>query len=131
MAKVFLELESGAITDLSEEKIQQLESNNIPYEKDGESIYLISKRAYESGVSVYSREYDENYSKFWMQIVDSIEEGEIGMGEGALSDETLKVLYETFGDSLSFELYLGCGGDSESLSVQIIFDKNKNTYLFE
>ena len=43
-----------------------------------------------------------------MQIVDSIEEGEIGMGEGALSDETLKVLYETFGDSLSFELYLGC-----------------------
>ena len=82
MAKVFLELESSAITDLTEEKIQKLESNNIPFEKDDKSIYLISKSAYESGVSVYSREYDKNYNKFCMQIADSTE-GSIGLGEGA------------------------------------------------
>jgi hypothetical protein len=124
MAKVFLELESSAITNLSEEKIQKLESNNIPFEKDDKSIYLISKSAYESGVSVYSREYDKNYNKFCMQIADSTE-GSIGLGEGALNNETLKVLYEIFEDSLTF------GGDTESLSAEIVFDKEKNTHLFE
>lgn len=130
MAKVFLELESSAITNLSEEKIQKLESNNIPFEKDDKSIYLISKSAYESGVSVYSREYDKNYNKFCMQIADSTE-GSIGLGEGALNNETLKVLYDIFEDSLTFELYLSCGGDTESLSAEIVFDKEKNTHLFE
>ena len=127
MAKVFLELESSAITDLTEEKIQKLESNNIPFEKDEKSIYLISKSAYESGVSVQSRDYNQSFNKFCMQLADS-SDGSIGMGESRLSDEDLKVLFQLFDESLSFELYISCANDSESLTTKIIFDEEKKSY---
>ena len=62
-----------------------------------------------------------------MQLADSTD-GSIGMGESRLSDEVLKVLFQLFNESLSFELYISCADDSESLTTKIIFDEEKKSY---
>ena len=128
MAKVFLTLQSWAQTDISKEKIKLLEKNNIPFECDEKSIFLISQVAFNHGISVSSREYDKPYSKFCMQLSDSAEVS-IGMGEGSIKKEILSILYSVFGEKLYFELTLSCGSDSENLSMSIIL--NENTDLVE
>ena len=67
MAKVFLSITSYNSVTYSDEKVEFLNSHNVPFEINDGEIYLISK----SEVSVKSREYDEVYSKFCMQIADS------------------------------------------------------------
>lgn len=129
MAKVFLTLESRAKTDISIEKINLLETNNIPFEYDNNSVFLISQAAFRHGISVSSREYDKPYSKFCMQLSDSADGGSIGMGEGSIENEILSILYSVFGDSLEFELTLSCGSESENLTMSIVL--NTNTDLVE
>ena len=41
MAKVFLSLEISVKTTFTEENINKLKSNNIPFEEDSGEIYLI------------------------------------------------------------------------------------------
>ncbi len=128
MAKVYLTLTSSAKTDFDEKKIKILETHNIPYENSNNTIFLISQECYNSGVDIKSREYDEPYSKFCMQLADSAD-GSIGMGEESLEDEILEVLYNVFGNSSHFEFSLACGDDYENKSASIVL--NADVYEFE
>lgn len=130
MAKVFLSLEISVKTISDEEKIIKLNSNNIPFEEDSGEIYLINKEVYNSGADLGSREYDKPYAAFCMRLADSTESS-IGMGEGSLDDEVLAVLYEVFGDTLEFQITLSCNSEWETISSNLIFDKEENKYYFE
>ena len=88
MAKVFLTLNSWARAKNNPSSIKLLESNNIPYEKAGTTIYLISKESNKSSVDIISREYNKPYSKFCMQLSDSAL-GSIYMGEDILEKKLL------------------------------------------
>lgn len=120
MAKVFLTIKSYANVAFNEEKVELLKLHNIPYEIHDEKIYLISKTA----VSARSREYDEVYSKFCMQIADS-SDAPIYLGEGALEEDKLPVLINVFGNHLEFDIELMCNGDSSSGQLNLV--KNEGT----
>lgn len=122
MAKVSLSIKSLNSTDFNEDKVQKLESNDIPFEINDEKIYLISKGT----VDVQSRTYNKPYSKFCMQIVDSAKEASISMGEGGLDGEKLAILFQVFGWDLEFEIELSCGGEYESGTL--ITDEDPDTY---
>ncbi len=122
MAKVSLSIKSLNSTDFNEDKVQKLESNDIPFEINDEKIYLISKGT----VDVQSRTYNKPYSKFCMQIVDSAKEASISMGEGGLDGEKLAILFQVFGWDLEFEIELSCGGEYESGTL--ITDEDTDTY---
>lgn len=62
MAKVFLSLEISVKTTFTEENINKLKSNNIPFEEDSGEIYLINKKVYDSGANLRSRVYDKPYA---------------------------------------------------------------------
>jgi hypothetical protein len=122
MAKVSLSIKSLNSTDFNEDKVQKLESNDIPFEINDEKIYLISKGT----VYVQSRTYNKPYSKFCMQIADSAKEASISMGEGGLDGEKLAILFQVFGWDLEFEIELSCGGEYESGTL--ITDEDPDTY---
>jgi len=122
MAKVSLSIKSLNSTDFNEDKVQKLESNDIPFEINDEKIYLISKGT----VDVQSRTYNKPYSKFCMQIADSAKEASISMGEGGLDGEKLAILFQVFGWDLEFEIELSCGGEYESGTL--ITDEDPDTY---
>ena len=127
MAKVYLTLTSSAKASFKEETIEKLDAFNIPFEKDRDTIYLISKRCFNSGEDLKSREYEKSYSEFCMRLADSTN-GSIGMGEKSLSKEELKVLYEIFGKSLFFEISLSCGNDNENLTAQVVLNQVINEH---
>jgi hypothetical protein len=122
MAKVSLSIKSLNSTDFNEDKVQKLESNDIPFEINDEKIHLISKGT----VYVQSRTYNKPYSKFCMQIADSAKEASISMGEGGLDGEKLAILFQVFGWDLEFEIELSCGGEYESGTL--ITDEDPDTY---
>ena len=122
MAKVSLSIKSLHSTDFNEDKVQKLESNDIPFEINDEKIYLISKGT----VDVQSRTYNKPYSKFCMQIADSAKDASISMGEGGLDGEKLAILFQVFGWDLEFEIELSCGGEYESGTL--ITDEDPDTY---
>lgn len=122
MAKVSLSIKSLNSSDFNEDKVQKLESNDIPFEINDEKIYLISKGT----VDVQSRTYNKSYSKFCMQIADSAKEASISMGEGGLDGEKLAILFQVFGWDLEFEIELSCGGEYESGTL--ITDEDPDTY---
>ena len=122
MAKVSLSIKSLNSTDFNEDKVQKLESNDIPFEINDEKIYLISKGT----VDVQSRTYNKPYSKFCMQIADSAKEASISMGEGGLDGEKLAILFQVFGWDLEFEIELSCGSEYESGTL--ITDEDPDTY---
>ena len=122
MAKVSLSIKSLNSSDFNEDKVQKLESNDIPFEINDEKIYLISKGT----VDVQSRTYNKPYSKFCMQIADSAKEASISMGEGGLDGEKLAILFQVFGWDLEFEIELSCGGEYESGTL--ITDEDPDTY---
>jgi hypothetical protein len=120
MAKVFGTIDSYNSVTYSEEKVEFLNSHSVPFEINDNKIYLISK----SAVSVRSREYDEVYSKFCMQIADS-SDAPISLGEGALEEDKLPVLINVFGNHLEFYISLMC--NDESASGQLYLVKNEDT----
>ncbi len=120
MAKVFLIIKSNNSVTYSQEKVELLNSHSVPFEINDGKIYLISK----SQVSVESREYDNVYSKFCMQIADS-SDAAISLGEGALEADKLLVLISVFGNRLEFDIELMC--DDESASGELILVKNEDT----
>ena len=120
MAKVLLSITSYNSVTYSEEKVEFLNSHNVPFEINDGEIYLISK----SQVSVQSREYDEVYSKFCMQIADS-SGAPISLGEGALEEDKLPILISVFGDWLEFDIYLHCNDDSACGMLNLV--KNEDT----
>jgi hypothetical protein len=120
MAKVFLSIKSWNSASYSEEKVELLNSHIVPFEINDGKIYLISK----SEVSVRSREYDEVYSRFCMQIADS-SDAPIYLGEGALEEDKLPVLISVFGNRLEFDIELMCNDESASGSLLLI--KNEDT----
>ena len=120
MAKVFLLITSYNSVSYSEDKVELLNFHSIPFEINDNKIYLISK----SAVSVKSREYDEVYSKFCMQIADS-SDAPISLGEGALEEDKLPVLINVFGNHLEFDIELMC--NDESASGELILAKNEDT----
>jgi hypothetical protein len=120
MAKVLLSITSYNSVTYSEEKVEFLNSHNVPFEINDGDIYLISK----SQVSVKSREYDKVYSKFCMQIADS-SGAPISLGEGALEEDKLPILISIFGNHLEFDIYLHC--NDESASGQLNLVKNEDT----
>ena len=122
MAKVSLSIKSLNSTDFKEDKVQKLESNDIPFEINDGKIYLISRGT----VDVQSRTYNKPYSKFCMQIADSAKEASIGMGEGELDGEKLAILFQVFGWDLEFEIELSCGSEYESGTL--ITDEDPDTY---
>ena len=122
MAKVSLSIKSLNSSDFNEDKVQKLESHDIPFEINDEKIYLISKGT----VDVQSRTYNKPYSKFCMQIADSAKEASIGMGEGELDGEKLAILFQVFGWDLEFEIELSCGSEYESGTL--ITDEDPDTY---
>ena len=122
MAKVSLSIKSLNSTDFNEDKVQKLESDDIPFEINDEKIHLISKGT----VYVQSRTYNKPYSKFCMQIADSAKEASISMGEGGLDGEKLAILFQVFGWDLEFEIELSCGGEYESGTL--ITDEDPDTY---
>jgi hypothetical protein len=122
MAKVSLSIKSLNSSDFNEDKVQKLESHDIPFEINDEKIYLISKGT----VFVQSRTYNKPYSKFCMQIADSAKEASIGMGEGELDGEKLVILFQVFGWDLEFEIELSCGSEYESGTL--ITDEDPDTY---
>ena len=128
MAKVFLKLTISVKTTSNKEKINKLNSKNIPFEEDTGEIYLISKEVYNSGANLRSREYDKPYAVFCMRLADSTESS-IGMGEGSLDYEELAVLYQVFGDGLEFQLSLSCNSDWENISANIKFKEEGNKYF--
>ena len=127
MAKVFLSLEISVKTTFTEENINKLKSNNIPFEEDSGEIYLINKKVYDSGANLRSRVYDKPYAEFCMRLADSTS-GSIYMGEGSIGSEVLAVLYEVFGDTLEFHLSLSCNSDWEHISANIKFNEEENKY---
>jgi len=120
MAKVFLSITSYNSVTYSKEKVKFLNYHSVPFEINDNKIYLISK----SEVSVRSREYDEVYSKFCMQIADS-SDAPISLGEGALEEDKLPVLINVFGNHLEFYIDLMC--NDESASGQLYLVKNEDT----
>ena len=130
MAKVFLTLNSRARAKNNPSTIKLLESNNIPYEKAGTIIYLISKESNKSSVDIISREYNKPYSKFCMQLSDSTP-GSIGMGEDILEKKILSILYKVFSDTLYFKLTLSCNSDVENKTAKIIFNAKNKSYDIE
>ena len=127
MAKVFLSLEISVKSASSQDNINKLNSNNIPFEEYEGEIYLINKNVFDSGVDLRSREYDKPYAKFCMRLADTTD-CSIYMGEGSLDEEVLAVLYEVFGDALEFQLTLSCNSDWESISACIIFNEEEDKY---
>ena len=127
MAKVYLTLTSSAKANFKQETIERLEAFKIPFEKDGDTIYLISKKCFNSGEDLKSREYDKSYSEFCMRLADSTD-GSIGMGEKSLNKEELEVLYEIFGKSLFFEISLSCGNDNENLTAEVVLNQVNKEY---
>jgi hypothetical protein len=115
MAKVFLSITSYNSVTYSEEKVEFLNSHSVPLEINDGKIYLISK----SQVSVKSREYNEVYSKFCMQIADS-SNAPIYLGEGALEEDKLPVLISIFGNRLEFDIELMCNNESASGSLLLV-----------
>jgi hypothetical protein len=103
MVKVLLSITSYNSVTYSEEKVEFLNSHNVPFEINDGDIYMISK----SQVSVKSREYDKVYSKFCMQIADS-SGAPISLGEGALEEDKLPLLISIFGNHWEFDIYLHC-----------------------
>jgi hypothetical protein len=97
MATVFLKIKSNNSVIYGEEKVEFSNSHSVPFEINDGKIYLISK----SQISVKSREYDQVYSKFCMQIADS-SDAPISLGEGALEEDKLPVLISVFGNHLKF-----------------------------
>jgi len=130
MAKVFLTLNSWARAKNNPSSIKLLESNNIPYEKAGTTIYLISKESNKSSVDIISREYNKPYSKFCMQLSDSVL-GSIYMGEDILEKQLLSILYKVFSDTLYFKFTLSCNNDVENKTAKIIFNTKTKSYHFE
>ena len=120
MAKVFLSITSYNSVTYSDEKVEFLNSHNVPFEINDGEIYLISK----SEVSVKSREYDEVYSKFCMQIADS-SDAPISLGEGALEQDKLPVLSSVFGNHLKFDISLMWNDGSASGQLNLV--KNEDT----
>ena len=120
MAKVFLSITSYNSVTYSKEKVEFLNSHSVPFEINDNKIYLISK----SRVSVRSREYDEVYSKFCMQIADS-SDAPISLGEGALEEDKLPVLINVFGNHLEFYIDLMCNDESASGELNLV--KNEDT----
>ena len=92
-----------------------MNSHSVPFEINDGKIYLISK----SQISVKSREYDQVYSKFCMQIADS-SDAPISLGEGALEEDKLPVLISVFGNHLKFDISLMCNDESASGTMNII-----------
>ena len=97
-----------------------MNSHNVPFEIHDGEIHLISK----SQVSVKSREYDEVYSKFCLQIVDSADTP-ISIGEETLEEDKPPVLINVFGDYLEFGIHIHC--NDEYLIWQLDLVKDKDT----
>ena len=126
MAKVFLTIDSFNTAPYNEENVRVLNNHNIPFETHDHEIHLISK----TDVLVKSREYDQVYSKFCMQIADS-SDAPIRLGEGALEKDKLPILISVFGSPLEFEIDLTCNDESASGSLELVKDNDTGEISWE
>jgi len=131
MAKVFLSFNSSAKADFSQEAVDKLNSNNIPFEVSENKIYLINKEAYATGLVLETgKNKYEPHEIFCMSIADSTESS-ITMDIGLIDKSLFSVLYEIFGYTLNFEMTLDCNSLSETISAYILYDKEKDEHYFE
>ena len=131
MAKVFLSLDSSAKADFSQEAVDKLNSNNIPFEVSENKIYLISKEAYSTGLALETGKNNyEPHEIFCMSIADSTESS-ITMDIGLIDKSLFPVLYEIFDYTLNFEMTLDCNSLSQSISASILYDKEKDEYYLK
>tara|TARA_B110000879_G_C10901430_1_gene404638 strand:- start:38 stop:610 length:573 start_codon:yes stop_codon:yes gene_type:complete len=143
MAKVFLSFNSSAKADFSQEAVNKLNSNNIPYEVSENTIYLINKEAFSTICIESGKKNYEPHETFCMGIADSSESTiEMDITEGAtlealevvdgVQDKSLfPVLYEIFRHGLEFEMTLDCNSLSETVIASILYDEEKEEYYFK
>ena len=131
MAKVFLSFNSSAKADFSQEAVDKLNSNNIPFEVSENKIYLINKEAYATGLVLETgKNKYEPHEIFCMSIADSTESS-ITMDIGLIDKSLFSVLYEIFGYTLNFEMTLDCNSLSQTIRASIFYDEEKDEYYFE
>jgi hypothetical protein len=130
MAKVFLSFHSSAEADFSQEAVDKLNSNNIPYEVSDNKIYLINKEVRDYGLSIETgKNHYEPNEIFCMGIAESTV-STISMDRGRIDKSLFPVLYEIF-DNTDFEMTLDCNSLSQTIRASIFYDEEKDEYYFE
>ena len=105
-----------------------LTENNIPFTVSEDRIHFIT---HEWSVDVSSREYDKPHSLFCMQLCDTVD-GTIGMGEASLSEDTINIIGQVFGESEDLEVNMSVSSSYGSEEKTIFFEKNEDgTYRLD
>ena len=128
MAKVWNTVYASGSIDYTKSSEDLLTKNEIPFSISENKIHFISDKY---SVSVASREYDEPYSLFCMQLCDTVE-GNIGMGTAPLSDEIINVIGEVFDEvDLTVTMEVSSSYGSEEKTIYFEKDESKGNYYLE